>query len=85
MAQEPAGKYSRGAGPRRMVFTRIDNMRIASNELAGTVRWMSGSLKSAWRDRVRTNHGYDARRFSDTRWAADIHITRRMDGASICL
>lgn len=24
---------------------------------------------------MRANAGYDARRFSDTRWAADIHIT----------
>ncbi len=36
---------------------------------------MLGTERSAWQYRMCPDAGYDAENFSDTRWAADIHIT----------
>ncbi len=64
-----------------IISTRIDNMRIAS--MNKVVRWMSGSLEIPRRDRVRTSHGYDARRFSRYPLGGGYSYYARMDG--ICM
>ncbi len=72
-------------GQARVIWssTRIDNMRIASNELNSSVD--NRQLKITWRDRVRTNTDMVLADFPMPLGVAGYSSIRRMDGICICL